>query len=285
MSDLVPAQEPVLVVHGIGNRDQKGFNERVTQLASDIGSQYALIPVHWGGLAASTLHLDKIMPAKPASEKLPAVRVEAQEPGFWDELIEKVGEAIETGVSAADGGLRRVLRAGVSENIVPYLGDIIVYQGMRDQFHRTVRSYIPGGYGTIDRPIKAIGHSLGGVMLFDLAVSTSAPPVWLSHLVTLGSQPSFFHLQHRRSDSVREYAGEPVTLPPMIRAWTNVLDDDDWLSFAVEPVFRLSGGGSPRDMWVDNTEGAYSDVFTLAAHNLYWGNPAVHAIIREAFAG
>jgi hypothetical protein len=47
----------------------------------------------------------------------------------------------------------------------------------------------PAGYGTIDRPIKAIGHSLGGVILFDLAVSTSGPPIWLSHLVTLGSQP------------------------------------------------------------------------------------------------
>jgi hypothetical protein len=154
---------------------------------------------------------------------------------------------------------------------------------MRDQFHQTVRSYVPVGSGTIDRPIKAIGHSLGGVILFDLAVSTSGPPVWLSHLVTLGSQASFFHLQHRRSDSVREYAGKPVTLPPMLQAWTNVLDDDDWLSFAVGPIFRLAGGTIPRDLWVDNTAGAYSDLFTLAAHTSYWGNDEVHAILREAY--
>jgi hypothetical protein len=166
---------------------------------------------------------------------------------------------------------------------VPYLGDILIYQGMRDQFHRTVRSYIPGGHGTIDRPIKAIGHSLGGVMLFDLAVSTSGPAIWFSHLVTLGSQPSFFHLQHRRSDSVKEYAGKPVILPPMLKAWTNVLDADDWLSFAVEPIFRLADGSNPRDRWVDNTEGGYSDLFTLAAHTAYWGNDEVHAILREAF--
>jgi hypothetical protein len=200
-------------------------------------------------------------------------------------MIAGVGKALEGGAQAVDQGLRGLLRAGISENIVPYLGDILVYQGMREQFHRTVRSYIPGGHGTIDRPIKAIGHSLGGVMLFDLAVSTSGPPVWLSHLVTLGSQPSFFHLQHRRSDSVREYAGKPVRLPPMIRAWTNVLDEDDWLSFAAEPIFELADGGNPRDRWVDNSQGGYSDLFTLAAHTSYWGNPAVHAIIREAFAG
>jgi surfactin synthase thioesterase subunit len=155
---------------------------------------------------------------------------------------------------------------------------------MREQFHRKVLSYVPEWYGTSKRPIKAIGHSLGGVMLFDLAVATTSAPLYLSHLVTLGSQSSFFHLQHRRSDTVKEYAGEMVALPPTIQAWTNVLDENDWLSFAVAPIFRLSDGRPPVDQWVDNTDGTYTNLFTLAAHGLYWGNPAVHAIIREAFA-
>lgn len=273
MNEPVPAKEPVLVVHGIGERDQNEFFSRVQQLQAEIGQQYAFVPVHWGELAASTLHLDKIMSAKPAGGG-------PDTQASWGGLFTLIGVA----ANAADEGFRGLLRAGVSERIVPYLGDIIVYQGIRDQFHRMVRSYLPGGYGTSDRPIKAIGHSLGGVMLFDLAVSSSDRPIWFSHLVTLGSQASFFHLQHRRSELVREYAGAAVTLPPMINAWTNVLDDDDWLSFAVEPIFRLSGGGSPRDRWVDNTAGSYSDVLTLAAHTAYWRNPAVHAIIQEAFS-
>ncbi len=280
-----PDLEPVLVVHGIGVRDQRGFNTRVQQLATAIGPRYALIPVHWGTLAASTLHLEKIMLAKPAVEKKPEVPAQAEEGSWWSGVLGGVSKAVEQGGRAADESLRGLLRASISENIVPYLGDILVYQGMRDQFHQAVRSCIPDGYGTIDRPIKAIGHSLGGVMLFDLAVSTNGPPLWFSHLVTLGSQPSFFHLQHRRSDAVKGYAGEPVMLPPMIQAWTNVLDDDDWLSFAVEPIFRLSDGRKPRDRWVDNTEGAYTDLLTLAAHGAYWENSAVHALIREAFAG
>jgi len=284
MNEATLATEPVLVVHGIGVRDQHGFNGQVQQMAAAIGPRYALIPVHWGELAASTLHLEKIMATKPAVKGEPAIQIQAVEGGWWNEVLRGAGKAIKRGGRAADEGLRGLLRAGISENIVPYLGDILVYQGMREQFHRTVRSCIPNGYGTIDRPIKAIGHSLGGVMLFDLAVTTSGPPIWFSHLVTLGSQPSFFHLQHQRSDAVKEYAGEPVALPPMIQAWTNVLDDDDWLAFAVEPIFRLSSGSRPSDRWVDNTEGTYTDLFTLAAHTLYWGNPAVHAIIREAFA-
>jgi hypothetical protein len=275
----------VLVVHGIGVRDQRAFNSRVQQLAAGLGTRYTLIPVHWGELAASTLHLEKILAAKPIIKPRSEAPVTAEQGSWWGGMLAGVGKALEGGAQAADETVRGLLRAGISENIVPYLGDLLVYQGMRDQFHRTVRSCIPDGHGTIDRPLKAIGHSLGGVMLFDVAVSTSGSAIWLSHLVTLGSQASFFHLQHRRSDSVREFAGAPVSLPPMIKAWTNVLDDDDWLSFAVEPIFRLSDGRHPRDCWVDNTAGAYSDLFTLAAHSLYWGNPAVHAIIREAFGG
>lgn len=282
MADPTLAQEPVLVVHGIGMRDQRGFNGRVQQLAAALGPRHTLIPVHWGELAATTLHLDKIMLTRPAAERVPAAPVQPEGTSWWGDMLDGVSKVIEQGGQAADEGLRGLLRAGISENIVPYLGDIIVYQGMRDQFHQRIRSYIPDGFGTSNRPIKVIGHSLGGVMLFDLAVAANGPPIWMSHLVTLGSQPSFFHLQHRRSDSVQEYAGESVTLPPTIKAWTNVLDDDDWLSFAVEPIFRLSDGGRPRDRWVDNTAGAYTDLFTLAAHSLYWGNPAVHSILREA---
>lgn len=295
MSELAKFQEPVLVVHGIGNRDQKQFSARVERLATDLGPGYFPIPIFWGELAASTQHLHKIISSKPPEiSNAPPVEqsnalVSTEQPGFWNGLltavgdaIQAIGEAIQSAPRAVDEGLRSILRAGVSDSFVPYLGDIIVYQGMREQFHRAIRSFVPPGYGTATRPIKAIGHSLGGVMLFDLAVSTNGPPVWMD-LVTLGSQASFFHLQHRRSDSVREYAGQAVGLPPMIRSWTNVLDDDDWLSFAVAPIFRLSNGESPKDRWVDNTEGAYSDVFTLAAHTTYWENPAVHAIVREAF--
>lgn len=284
MSGQTLTKEPVLVVHGIGMRDQRGFNGRVQQLALALGPQHELIPVHWGELAATTLHLDKIMMARPAADQVPATQATSGGGSWWDGVLGGVSKAIERGSQAADDGLRGLLRTGISENIVPYLGDIIVYQGMREQFHQRIRSYIPEGYGTEDRPIKVIGHSLGGVMLFDLAVAAQGPPIWFGHLVTLGSQPSFFHLQHCRSDSLRAYAGEAITLPPTIKAWTNVLDDDDWLSFAVEPIFRLSNGGRPRDRWVDNTDGAYTDLFTLAAHGLYWGNPAVHAIIREAIA-
>lgn len=276
-------KEPVLVVHGIGVRDQRGFNTQVKQLADAMGPHHQLIPVHWGELAASALHLGKILAAKPVVLAKPAVKLQAEQGSWWDGVISGVGQALEGGARAADDGLRGLLRAGISESVVPYLGDILVYQGTRDQFHHAIRSYVPPGWGTVDRPLKAIGHSLGGVMLFDLAVTACGPPIWFSHLVTMGSQPSFFHLQHRRSDVVREYAGEPVSLPPMIQAWTNVLDDDDWLSFAVEPIFRLFNGGKPRDCWVDNTEGTYPDLCTLAAHGGYWGNAAVHALLREAF--
>jgi len=284
MNALVADTEPVLVVHGIGNRDAVEFGERVAQLETAFGPRYKLIPVHWGELGGSYQHLDAIMPARPSAPVV-TVNDEAQEVGFWDAVFGGIANLIEQGAASADEALRARLRAGITANVVPYLGDIIVYQGLREQFHRTVRSYLPSGWGTIDRPIKAIGHSLGGVMLFDLAVTTTGTPVWFSHLVTLGSQAPFFHLQHRRSDSVREYAGQPVTLPPMVGAWTNVMDDDDWLSFAAEPVFKLQGGGAPRDCWVDNTDGSYWDVFTLAAHSGYWTNPAVHHLIREAFGG
>ncbi len=44
--------EPVLVIHGVGNRSQQGFTDRVAALETAMSDQWHLVPVYWGDLAA-----------------------------------------------------------------------------------------------------------------------------------------------------------------------------------------------------------------------------------------
>jgi hypothetical protein len=54
--------EPVLVVHGVGNRDAPDFAREVANLNRRTGESWSFVPVYWGDLAAETPGLADAVP-------------------------------------------------------------------------------------------------------------------------------------------------------------------------------------------------------------------------------
>ncbi|MBV9786873.1 MAG: hypothetical protein JOZ51_01775 [Chloroflexi bacterium] len=61
--------EPVLVIHGVGNRDRNAFEAEVRTLADRVGDAYRLIPVFWGDLGATTEGLLDTIPQIPSTTR------------------------------------------------------------------------------------------------------------------------------------------------------------------------------------------------------------------------
>jgi hypothetical protein len=123
-----------------------------------------------------------------------------------------------------------------------------------------------------------VGHSLGGVIAFDLAVAGERP-LWTNGLVTFGSQSPFFHVLDPRGDLAAFRPGQPVTLPPTIPCWTNLWEPLDILAFIAGKVFRLATGEPPTDQEVP-----HRGSFGLWTHSSYWIVPELADAIRATFS-
>jgi hypothetical protein len=60
--------EPVLVIHGVANRNRQAFNDTVAALAEAVGGQWNFIPMFWGDLAAATEGINAVIPGLEAAE-------------------------------------------------------------------------------------------------------------------------------------------------------------------------------------------------------------------------
>jgi hypothetical protein len=95
-------------------------------------------------------------------------------------------------------------REGLMAASLPGIGDILYYQRRGDQIRKFVRKHLSG----LERPVVAIGHSLGGIILVDLLTQEQVPAI--DRLITVGSQsPLFFALD--TLDRLRP--GQQVPLP------------------------------------------------------------------------
>lgn len=67
--------EPVLVIHGVANRDEKEFNSRVKNLSSKLGPSWECIPIFWGDLGAKE---EDIIDTLPDVREIPAIPLDAK---------------------------------------------------------------------------------------------------------------------------------------------------------------------------------------------------------------
>ncbi len=277
--------EPVVVIHGIAIRNPAKFLRTVESLAGALGDQYELIPVFWGDLGASDEHLDKVIARRSEqsasmggmmADNVAATiatglgrtmswvsrqRGDEEEARRIDEQTGKLHEDLRGRVRGYVNGKFQDMRVGLTAAVLPFLADVITYQshGRRALVHQRMRQVIDKElgpeYGSAQRPVTVIAHSLGGVISFDMATAEDRP-LYIDRFITLGSQPAFFHMLDPRSSRVPEYDGRPVTLPDTIGAWTNIWDELDMLAFGVGELFRLHDGRKP----IDRPVRCYSDV-------------------------
>lgn len=306
--------EPVLVIHGIAIRNPAKFLKSVDALGGELGDGYELVPVFWGDLGAEGVDLNKVIARYPnrsggmrgmvADSVAASVASGLGRTMSWvsrkrgeDAAAARIGE--QAGQLRADlkGRVRgyvndkfQDMRGALTSAVLPFLADVIAYQsqGRRAVVHGRVREVIDKElgveYGTAAKPLTVIAHSLGGVIGFDMATA-ERDPLHIDRFITLGSQPAFFHLLDPRSGNVPAFQGEPVTLGPTLRRWTNIWDEFDVLAFGVSEVFRLHDGSAPIDRPVRCYRDAVRGAALMQSHLGYFTRRASLEAIREALAG
>jgi hypothetical protein len=157
-------------------------------------------------------------------------------------------------------------RGSYSDAVVPFIGDVLVYQGNGQPIRDLISRCIQGvGDGT---PVVLLGHSLGGIACVDLLAEKAYPAVKL--LITVGSQsPLFYELNALQ----KLRFGEP--LPGHFPRWLNIYDQRDFLSYVAQPVFKDS---RVTDVEVNNRQRF------PRSHSAYWSNPNFWDVIVPKLA-
>ena len=184
------------------------------------------------------------------------------------------------------GEVNQNIRGAVAGPFAGFCGDIFVYQRnqlkIQERIWEALAQY-GKGYGTEEKPVHAIAHSLGGVITFDAAVepNVNGQRLWLKSLTTFGSQAAFFHIIDKRPSLLKYRRNEPVVLPVTIGRWVNLWDTFDFLAFTAGTVFRLHDGSRPIDIPVRNTlsELAREKGWT---HSIYWKSDELKSALQTA---
>lgn len=300
--------EKVLLIHGIAMRSEEKVSKYAAALNALIGEDYELVPVYWGDLGADDTYLHKVIGrhamsatgfshmvheavARPLTRGQGKVRAWIERRRGDRERSDVIELKAKQRSSDARSRVRGYLgdkfqdaRLWLTQQTLPFIADVIVYQShsYRAKIHTRVRDVIQREMGeeagTVNQPVKIIAHSLGGVVAFDMACCNQSP-LHIEALVTLGSQPAFFHLLDPR-EGVAEFEGEPVAVPQTIGRWSNVWDEYDMLGFATDEVFRLYDGTAPLDVRVRATRSRLKGGLMMRSHLRYFNNQETADAIR-----
>ncbi|MDP9332740.1 MAG: lipase family protein [Actinomycetota bacterium] len=202
--------------------------------------------------------------------------------GFAKRRLHELDELVGSLIRDSAGRLNEFMRSGLGPPMTKFFGDVLVYQRHRDVIHQRVRDKVAAlndpELGTEKHPVLVTGHSLGGVIAFDLAVLPDTP-LWTRSLVTFGSQAPFFHVCDPRERLAPFGLGQHVKLPKSVGRWTNLWESLDVVAFIAANVFVLDDGSAPEDIEVPHL--ASSGVWT---HSVYWETPELFAALNNAFA-
>jgi hypothetical protein len=199
----------------------------------------------------------------------------------WSDLEKFLLQALEKHLGGQRGFIGNLLKAGclkvaarglkdhrsaVMETLNLFVGDILVYLAHRDKILERLENDIAALGLPADAPLWLIGHSLGGIICFDYCVRYGRP---IARLVTVGSQVGLFAEYGALLHPVR-MDGTKTPLPTNLRAWHNVYDLNDFLSFLISPVF----------------DGAMDHPFDTqapfpASHSEYWFRKDLYPILVQ----
>ena len=305
--------KPVVVIHGIAIRNPAKFLRSCESLGSVVGEGYDLIPVFWGDLGASDEHLAKVIARYPEcssgmrnmmADKLAAAfasrlgrtmswvsrkRGDDESAARIEDQTGQLKENLRGRVRGYVNGKFQDMRVGMTATLLPFMADVITYQsqGRRALVHARMREVIDKElgpeYGTEAKPVTVIAHSLGGVISFDMATAEH-DALHIDNLITLGSQPGFFHLLDPRPGLVPPFDGDPVMLPGTIGRWTNIWDEYDVVAFGVGDLFRLHDGTVPIDRPVRCYKDLVRGAAMMQSHLGYFTRRSSVAAIADALA-
>ncbi len=155
------------------------------------------------------------------------------------------GAAVDAGGDFASTKLLGWAREPLNGILGRFFGDVFVYLSERDgdgkggPIGKRILTEIDAARaaGPPGEPLVIIGHSLGGVITFDL-LSFYRPDIVVDLLVTVGSQVAHFE-EIKRFKTSQKIVGPPnkAATPPNVRRWINVYDRNDIFAYAAMDVF------------------------------------------------
>jgi hypothetical protein len=190
--------------------------------------------------------------------------------------------------NATSDAVLRLIRRPLSQQVALFLGDIFVYLRWREvdgAGAKPNRIFAPiiadlgkaAALRSPADPLIVVCHSLGGVILYDLLSdpasvakieSASGTKLKVDAWVTVGSQPGLF--ADMKLYSTAPGAGGLLPRPPPVRAWLNVYDYTDVLSFRCAKIFA-----DVEDLEFDNVAGLFE------AHSAYFTRPSFYQRLRK----
>ncbi len=201
--------------------------------------------------------------------------------GIRDKLKEVASNLANRARNFASEGVVSLFRDSLNPAVAQFLGDIFVYLKageVRDRIRTLlVEELVAAHRARVDgEALVLIGHSLGGVILYDLL--SSPTPVGLPDdfrvdlFLTVGSQPGLFEEMKLFDASDRTVVGPKarVSGPASVSHWMNVYDPTDLFGFRAEPIFAKA-----TDLAFDSITGL------LDSHTTYFKRPRFHARLRQ----
>jgi alpha-beta hydrolase superfamily lysophospholipase len=179
----------------------------------------------------------------------------------------------------------RVARDSLHDKVALFIGDVFEYlhnRGTAKAPGDIVREVIAAidaadSQRSTDDPLILVGHSLGGVILYDILthfIVDEKPDFEADALVTVGSQVGLFEEMKRFHASVGDTGiiGDRTVkaIAPATRVWINIYDDVDVFSFQAEPIFD-----KVQDFRFSSRTGA------LSAHSAYFLRPTLYRRLRR----
>ena len=186
-------------------------------------------------------------------------RMVAQLNTDWEVVVLAPTDFFVRGLKRLATGVLKRYRGDLTEVIVPFIGDILLYQARGAE----IREFVAGAIRNSSAPVTVVAHSLGGIACVDLFAMPGAPKI--NHLVTFGSQSPLFH-----EIGALQSLGANQPLPATFPQWLNVYDRNDMLSYVAGRLFK----------GVKEFESASGKPFP-DSHSDYFGNDAVWGEIQR----
>lgn len=188
-----------------------------------------------------------------------------------------VDSALDRGGDFASTKLLAYSREPLNEVLGRFFGDVFVYMDSRGHAgapgpipQRILADFDNAIAESPGEPLVIVGHSLGGVITFDL-LSHFRPDIEVALFASIGSQVAHFEevKLYRSSD---KSVGPPnkAKKPANIKRWINVFDEVDIFSYACRDVFE----GVDIDAAYD------TKTFVVKAHSEYFKQDRFYQRLR-----
>lgn len=193
--------------------------------------------------------------------------------GGADRLGDAASDVVGSKVYAA-------VRRHVAPTVATFFGDVFEYLAHRGTADcpgpvpAIVIDALRAGRAAVtadDPQLVVVGHSLGGVIGYDL-LSSFVPDLPVDAFVTVGNQVGLFEELKLFRGSDSDIPGGGVTkiqMPQQVAHWINVFDTNDLLSYRLAPL--VNGVEEFR----------YATGELLTAHGAYFGQPRFHQRLAE----